>query len=78
LPRPDAFLTARVQGKYDPEAKTVQILSRSITEMRVTIPPQWLPADLYWNGLVIENLAKPGCYLLTIDKELLNAAPCSQ
>jgi hypothetical protein len=46
--------------------------------MRVNIPPQWVPADLYWNGLSIEDLAKPGCYLLTIDKELLNAAPCAQ
>jgi hypothetical protein len=76
LPRPDAVVTARVQGKYDAEFKTVQIVSRSVSEMRVTIPPQWVPADLYWNGLEIENIVKPGCYLLTIDKELLNAAPC--
>lgn len=78
LPRPDAMVTARVQGRYDPEFKTVQIVSRSVSEMRVTIPPQWVPSDLYWNGLAVEDLAKPGCYLLTIDKELLNAAPCPQ
>jgi hypothetical protein len=78
LPRPDTFVTARVEGRYDPEFKIVHILSRSIAEMRVTIPPQWVPSDLYWNGLAIEDLAKPGCYLLTIDKELLNAAPCPQ
>jgi predicted esterase len=78
LPRPDAIVTARVQGKYDPEFKTVQIISRSVSEMRVTIPQQWTPSDLYWNGLAIEDLAKPGCYLLTIDRELLNAAPCPQ
>jgi hypothetical protein len=78
LPRPDVIVTARVQGKYDPELKTVQIISRSVSEMRVIIPPQWASSDLYWNGLAIENLAKPGCYLLTVDKELLNAAPCSK
>lgn len=78
LPRPDALVTARVQGKYDPEFKTVQIVSRSVSELRVTIPPQWAPSDLYWNGLAIEDVAKPGCYLLTVDKELLNAAPCAQ
>jgi len=78
MPRPDAMVTARVQGKYDPEFKTVQIMSRSVSELRVTIPPQWTPAGLYWNGLAIEDLAKPGCYLLTIDKELMNAAACSQ
>lgn len=78
LPRPDALVTARVQGKYDSEDKTIQIISRSVAELRVTIPPEWVPADLYWNGVSLEDLAKPGCYLLTIDQELLNAAPCTK
>ena len=78
LPSPDAFVTARVQGKHDPEDKTIQIISRSVTELRVTIPQEWVPADLYWNGVSVEDLSKPGCYLLTIDQELLNAAPCAK
>jgi predicted esterase len=78
LPRPDALVTARVQGKHDPEDKTIQIISRSVAELRVTIPPEWVPADLLWNGVVLEDLAKPGCYLLTMDQELLNAAPCAR
>jgi hypothetical protein len=78
LPRPDAVVTARVQGKHDPDDKTIQIISRSVAELRVTVPPEWVPADLYWNGVSLEDLAKPGCYLLTIDQELLNAAPCTQ
>jgi predicted esterase len=78
LPSPDAFATARVQGKRDPEDKTIRIISRSVTELRVTIPPEWVPADLYWNGVPVEDLSKPGCYLLTIDQELLNAAPCAK
>ena len=78
LPRLDSFVTARVQGKHDPEDETIQIISRSVTEMRVTIPSGWLPADLYWNGVSVEGFAKPGCYLLTIDQELLNAAPCTK
>ena len=77
-PRPDAFVTARVRGRYDAGAKRVEIVSRSITEMRVTIPEQWVPSDLFWDGLEMEKLDKPGCYLLTVDKELLNAAPCSR
>jgi len=76
LPRPDEFVTARVQGKYDPEDKTIQIISRSVTELRVVIPPAWVPGDLYWNGVSMEDLAKPGCYLLTTEQELLHAAPC--
>jgi predicted esterase len=78
LPSPDAFVTARVQGKHDPEDKTIQIISRSVAELRVTIPQEWVPADLYWNGVSVEDLSKPGCYLLTIDQELLNAAPCAK
>ncbi len=78
LPSPDSYVTSRVQGKYDAQWKTIQILSRSISELRVRIPAEWLPADLYWNGLEMENLTKPGCYRLTVDKELLDAAPCSQ
>ena len=78
LPRQDAFVTARVQGKHDAEDKTIQIISRSVAELRVTVPPEWVPADLYWNGVSLEDLAKPGCYLLTIDQELLNAAPCTK
>jgi len=78
LPSTDAFVTARVQGKHDPGDKTVRIVSRSVTELRVAIPPQWVPADLYWNGVSVEDISKPGCYLLTIDKELLHAAPCAQ
>jgi hypothetical protein len=78
LPSPDAFVTARVQGTRNAEDKTIRIISRSVTELRVTIPQEWVPADLYWNGVSVEDLAKPGCYLLTIDQELLNAAPCAK
>jgi predicted esterase len=78
LPSPDAFASARVQGKHDPEDKNIRIISRSVTELRVTIPQEWIPADLYWNGVSLEDLSKAGCYLLTIDQELLNAAPCTK
>ena len=78
VPSPDAFATARVQGKHDFEDKTIRIISRSVTELRVTIPQEWVPADLYWNGVSVEDLSKAGCYLLTIDQELLNAAPCAK
>lgn len=78
LPSPDAFVTARVQGTHDSEDKTIRIISRSVTELRVTIPQAWVPADLYWNGVSVQDLSKPGCYLLTIDQELLNAAPCAK
>jgi hypothetical protein len=44
--------------------------------MRVTVPEQWAGAGLFWNGLSLEKIERPGCLLLTIDKELLHAAAC--
>jgi len=76
LPKRDSAVTARVQAQYSPTDKEIQIISRTVTEMRVTIPPPWTPATLYWNGLSLQDLKTPGCYALTIEKELLRASPC--
>jgi predicted esterase len=76
LPKRDSAVTARVQAQYSPAEKEIQIISRTVTEMRVTVPPAWAPATLYWNGLSLDDLKTPGCYALTVEKELLRAAPC--
>jgi len=76
LPHREAIVTARVQAKYVPDDKQIEIISRTVTEMRVTVPEQWVPSDIYWNGLALEGVQKPGCVLLTIDKEILHAGPC--
>ncbi len=76
LPKRDSAVTARVQAQYSPADKEIQIISRTVTEMRVTVPPAWTPATLYWNGLSLQDLKSPGCYVLTVEKELLHAAPC--
>jgi predicted esterase len=76
LPRRDAGVTARVQAQYLPAEKEIQIVSRTLTEMRVTVPAEWLPASILWNGLTLENLKEPGCWLLTMQKELLRAEKC--
>jgi hypothetical protein len=76
VPRRETVVTARVQGRYDSDRKQVLIVSRMVTKMNVTLPPQWLPATLFWNGLTLENVAQPGCVQLTVDRELLHASPC--
>ncbi|HEY9141282.1 MAG TPA: hypothetical protein VIN93_10340 [Bryobacteraceae bacterium] len=76
VPYHDFVPTARVQGKYDPAQHQILIISRTVTEMRVTIPEAWAGASLLWNGLALEKIDHPGCVLLTIDKELLHAGPC--
>jgi predicted esterase len=81
VPRRDAAVSARVQAQYLPDDKEIQIVSRTVTEMRITVPPQWMPAKLVWNGLALENITlenikEAGCRVLTVQKELLNAALC--
>ena len=76
IPRRDPAVSARVQAQYLPDSREVQIVSRTITEMRVTVAPGWEPAKLLWNGLTLENLKEPGCWVLTMQKELLSAAKC--
>lgn len=77
MPRREATVTARVQGKYLPADREIQIVSRTIKEMKVTIPPAWAEdAHLYWNGLALEKIEAPGCWTLSIEKELLRATRC--
>jgi hypothetical protein len=76
LPRVDAFATARVQGQYVADERVIQIISRTITQMRVTVPQQWAGGTLNWNGLPLEKIEEPGCILLTVEKEVLHAAKC--
>jgi hypothetical protein len=77
LPRRDATVTARVEAQYLAADREIQIVSRTVTEMRVTVPPQWAEdSKLLWNGLVLEKIEGPGCFVLTVEKELLHAARC--
>lgn len=76
LPRRGPLITARVQAKYVAEDNHIEIVSRTVTEMQVTVPEPWVPVSLYWNGLALEDIAKPGCLLLSIDKEILHSSPC--
>ena len=64
------------RAQYLPADKEIQIVSRTITEMRVTVPPEWVPAALLWNGLTLENLKEAGCWVLSVQKELLRAEKC--
>ncbi len=76
VPRRPTVITARVQASYVPEEKEIRISTRTVSEMRVTVPPQWAPATLYWNGLSLEEIKAPGCLLLRIEKELLHSEKC--
>jgi hypothetical protein len=77
LPKRDPVITARVQAQYLPEKKQIQIISRAVTEMKIIVPPKWASgAGLFWNGLMLDKIEEPGCFVLSVDEEILHAARC--
>jgi hypothetical protein len=76
VPRHDTGVTARVRAQFLPAEKQIEIVSRTVTAMRVTLPQEWLPAGILWNGLTLENVSEPGCRTLSMQKELLKSAKC--
>jgi len=76
LPARDAGVTARVHAQYLSAEKEIQIVSRTVTEMRVTVPAEWVPASLSWNGLTLESIKERGCWTLSMQKEILHAEKC--
>jgi hypothetical protein len=76
VPRREQVVSARVKAQYMPDDRQIVLISRAITEMKITIPADWLPSDLLWNGLTLENVKAAGCYTLKLEKELLHAGPC--
>jgi predicted esterase len=76
VPSRPTMVTARVQGKYLAGENEIRIVTRTVSELRVTVPPQWVPATLYWNGLPLEEIRAAGCLALTMHNELLHSEKC--
>jgi hypothetical protein len=76
LPRRPSSITARVQGQRLVDLKEVQIVSRAVTQMRVTLPAEWLPAVINWNGSEVVKADASGCWLLDVQKELMSGKKC--
>ncbi len=69
-------VTARVRARYLPDLQEVEVVSRAVTQMKITLPAPWLPVKISWNGTDVANATAAGCWLLDERKELLSAAPC--
>jgi len=69
-------VTARVRAQYLPELQEVEVVSRAITQMKLTLPEGWLPAKINWNGTEVANATAGGCWLLDEQKELLTGKRC--
>jgi hypothetical protein len=69
-------VTARVRAQYLPDLHEIEVVSRAITQLKLTLPESWLPARITWNGTEVANASAPGCWLLDEQKELLTAKRC--
>lgn len=76
VPAREESLTARVRARYLPETQEIEVISRTITQMRLNVPQAWLPARISWNGTDVAKAESPGCWLLDEQKELLTAKRC--
>jgi len=76
LPKRGTAITARVQGQYLVEMKEVQVISRAVAQMKLTLPPEWVPAAINWNGVEVVKADAPGCWQLEVQKELMSGKKC--
>jgi hypothetical protein len=75
LPKREELISARVRGSYSAEQKEILIISRTVSEMKVTVPPEWAPAQLSWNGTDFK-VESAGCWILSAVKEPPTLARC--
>ena len=76
LPKRGSAVTARLQAQHLAEMKEIQIISRAISQMKLMLPAEWLPAAINWNGVEVVKADTPGCWQLEIQKELMNGSKC--
>ena len=50
------LVTARVRAQYLPDLHEVEVVSRAITQMKLTLPEAWMPARITWNGTEVGNV----------------------
>jgi hypothetical protein len=59
-------VTARVRAQYLPELQEVEVVSRAIAQMKVTLPESWLPGQdqLEWHRSS-QRITRPaaGCWM---------------
>jgi hypothetical protein len=67
IPRREENITARVQAQFSPDQKELLLITRTVSELRVTLPAEWAPVNVAWNALDLK-LPVGGCWVLSQDK----------
>lgn len=64
LPKRDEAVTVRAQVQFLADSRELLVITRGVTELRVTLPDYWLPCPINWNGNQMGKADSPGCWLL--------------
>jgi predicted esterase len=64
LPKRAELVTVRVQAQYLADSRELLVITRGVTELRVTLPDDWTPCSINWNGNQVGQAASAGCWLL--------------
>jgi hypothetical protein len=76
LARRDELGTARVTGAWLTDGKELQIVSRGVSRLRVTVAPGWAPVEVTWNGAGAVKAARGGCWELEAGADTVAARAC--
>lgn len=76
LPKREENLTVRVQAEFLPDSKEILLVSRGIAAVKLTVPKDWVPVSINWNGNLGPKLEAPGCHLITDSGNNITAAGC--
>ena len=76
FPPREETVTARVQARYLPAARSIEVISRAVSQIKLNLPKEWLPVAVNWNGAEVAHANTAGCLLLEEKKELLSSNRC--
>jgi hypothetical protein len=68
MPKREEVITVRMQGEYLPQSNDLFIVSRGVSEAKITLPERWVPANINWNGQPITRVDAAGCYVISEGK----------
>ncbi len=58
-------VTARIRAEYFRDARQIYVITRYVGEARLTIPPEWSPCPVNFNGNDAGKAGAGGCWLVT-------------
>ena len=64
LPKRAELVTVRVQAQFLADSRELLVITRGITELRVTLPDYCVPCPINWNGNQAGQADSAGCWLL--------------